>query len=288
MAGLHTLEFAFRQALLRQRMAARKQQKPHWRTDPLLRRDVALATLRGWPSLTIILMTLAGELWLLATFGLSSSLAIISVGGGLLVGLMVEAGLVWVKLNDDSQFDRALAKRLQPAIAFRLAAIRDQRVRTKLYKAVYSWRQVDETISQASSRAWGERLTRANGRVMNWVEALYELAVQTDRLRLALAEQSAFQRGRQPTQPVAELRQQLQQSLQQAETQFDQTLAALEVIHLQLILIVHKGDSGASIEPVQRDISDQITGLQDLTEAMEEVFSTFVSNENNLSRSVKL
>ena len=64
----------------------------------------------------------------------------------------------------------------------------------------------------------------------------------------------------------------LQNSMEKADYQLDSTISSLGTIYSQLLLVGNKDEEGGRISRLQEEISEQVYRLEDLTEAMDEVY----------------
>jgi len=62
--------------------------------------------------------------------------------------------------------------------------------------------------------------------------------------------------------------------MDKAAYQLDSTISALGTIYSQLLLVDTKEEQGNRINRLQEEISDQVYQLEDLAEAMDEVYQT--------------
>jgi uncharacterized protein YoxC len=68
--------------------------------------------------------------------------------------------------------------------------------------------------------------------------------------------------------------QNLENNIEKASYQLDSTISALGTIYSQLLLVGSKDESGTKINRLQDEISEQVYRLEDLTEAMDEVYQS--------------
>jgi multidrug resistance efflux pump len=65
----------------------------------------------------------------------------------------------------------------------------------------------------------------------------------------------------------------LQNTMEKAQYQLDSTLAALGTVYAQLQTIDLQGSDKGHVERLREDIGEQVSQLQDLSQAMDEVYS---------------
>jgi hypothetical protein len=60
--------------------------------------------------------------------------------------------------------------------------------------------------------------------------------------------------------------------MENADLQLDSTISSLGTIYSQLLLVDSKDEEGSRISRLQEEISEQVYQLEDLTEAMDDVY----------------
>jgi hypothetical protein len=143
-----------------------------------------------------------------------------------------------------------------------------------------------------------DRLARAAEPVSDWIEAIYRLAARLDvyeqdqvirqdlrsvppaienfKRRLAEEDDPAVQATLRNTigdkQRQWEHLSHLQNTMEKAEYQLESTLAALGTVYAQLQTIDLRGAEKGHAERLREEIDEQVAQLQDLDQAMEEVY----------------
>ena len=67
--------------------------------------------------------------------------------------------------------------------------------------------------------------------------------------------------------------QNLEINMEKADYRLDSTISSLGTIYSQLLLVGSKDESGGKLNRLQEEISEQVHQLNDLSEAMDEVYS---------------
>jgi hypothetical protein len=70
--------------------------------------------------------------------------------------------------------------------------------------------------------------------------------------------------------------QNLQTHIEKAAFQLDSTISSLGTVYSQLLLVDTKDEQGSRINRLQKEISEQVYQLEDLAEAMDEVYQSSV------------
>jgi len=136
---------------------------------------------------------------------------------------------------------------------FDVRAVRDSKLREQVTKAL-EYQQRIEALAQHGEERVQKHLRDATAGVADWIDHILNVVRRLDTYKSDSAVQN---------QP------ELRNTMDRAELQLENTLAALGTVYVQLQL-VGAGDSGPA-QQVQKDIAGQIASLQDIIEAMNEV-----------------
>jgi chromosome segregation ATPase len=143
-----------------------------------------------------------------------------------------------------------------------------------------------------------DRLARATEPVDDWIEAIYRLATRLDAYErnrvlkqdlhsVPLAIENFKQRLAQENDPAVlqtlrntivdkerqwEYLSKLQNTMENAEYQMESTLAALGTVYAQLQTLDLRGAEKGHADRLRQEIDEQVAQLQDLSEAMDEVY----------------
>jgi len=215
-----------------------------------------------------------------------------------ILGTLGEALIIYTSLTDERTGQQVVEDLFEEQHNPRL-------IKTKAYREQYEKaqdyrRQIQSAIADAGDGPLGSRLERVGRDVADWVAQIYELARRLDRYvdnpiihrdrqtvpaELRQLEQRAAQEGdpqvRSEVMQAWERKraqwanlQQLQGTMEAARLRLDSTLTALGTVYSQILLAAAKGSEGANAESLASDIKDQIAGLQDLIETMDEILKT--------------
>ena len=297
------LEQRAQRAILKRIIENYKQERDNWLKEPAIRRAILTFSLfRTQNALLIaavILLTGCLTLSLPALLGLSliPGLAIGGVVGLLLLGL-VEAMFLYLSFNDEKLHAQAVAELLKPQVDFEPARISDKELAGKVDKALEYWSLIDDTVAKAPRGVLRDRLAQTTQEATHWLQAVYNLAGQVDKFRenkvieqdlrsvpraienykakLALEDSPEVKQQLERTigdkERQLRILENLQNSMEKADYQLDSTISALGTIYSQLLLVGNKDEEGSHISRLQDEISEQVNRLEDLTEAMDEVY----------------
>jgi hypothetical protein len=177
--------------------------------------------------------------------------------------------------------------------------LRSANLRNQLERALEYQGLIASSIRRTQEGVLRDRLLRATEPVDDWIEAIYRLAARLDvyeqnqvirqdlravpvaidnfKKRLTREDDRAVQETLRNT--IADKERQLaqltnlQNTMERAEYQLESTLAALGTVYAQLQTIDLKGSDKGRTERLREEIGEQVTQLQDLDQAMEEVYS---------------
>ena len=220
--------------------------------------------------------------------------------GGLVAFAVAEGAFFYRALTNEQNHSSAVAEMLAPQVDFEPSRIRDKELTSKLEQALEYWALIDDSIKKTPKGVLRDRLERTEEEVTHWLEAIYNLAKRVDQFRqntiverdlkaVPAAIRDNERKLKLETNPqvvaqlektIADQERQLQtlenldSNMSRATYQLDSTVSSLGTIYSQLLLVGSKGDEGSELNRLQKEISEQVYQLEDLTEAMDEVYSS--------------
>ncbi|MCB0155352.1 MAG: hypothetical protein KDF65_11205 [Anaerolineae bacterium] len=223
---------------------------------------------------------------------------VIAAAGGALLLLLAEAVFLYRSVNDEAAHSEAVAAMLEPKVNFEPTKIEDKILNDKLNKALEYWSLIDETIAKVPQGVLRDRLTKTVSEATHWLQAVYNLAERVDKFQQnsvidrdlksvpesiqdyerKLAKERSPQVRDQLERTIADKKRQLQtlenlqDNMEKATYQLDSTISSLGTIYSQLLLVGNKDEEGSRVNRLQAEISEQVQQLEDLTEAMDEVY----------------
>jgi DNA repair exonuclease SbcCD ATPase subunit len=177
--------------------------------------------------------------------------------------------------------------------------LRTPALQAEIAKALQYQGLILNTVGRAKENVLRDRLMRATEPVSDWIEAIYRLAarldgyqgnqvLQQDQRSVPVAIENLKKRLAQESDPavqatlrntIADKQRQLEQlgslrsTMQKAELQLESTLAALGTIYAQLQSLDMREAEAGHAEQLRQEIGEQVAQLQDLSEAMDEVYA---------------
>jgi hypothetical protein len=209
-------------------------------------------------------------------------------------GLVAEAALVVATLTDEQAAQQAVAREF--ASRYDLRTIRSRVSRERVQNAL-EYRQGMLNLLDRHKGAMRASLQQTINDVDDWIGHMYNLALHIDafeenelvmrdrrmvpqqlektRIRLQREQDPAVRRDlegqiRQLEQQLANL-EATANSVKRAEIQLESTLSSLGTIYAQMSLMGTKEVDSARAQRLRLEIQDEVAGLQDTIEAMDEV-----------------
>lgn len=292
------LEQRAQQAILKRIIANYKKDRDNWLQETPIRKAILTYSLFRTQNAVliaaIIMLTGCGALAFLPN--LLAGLAVVGVGAVVLV--LVELLYLYLSFKDEKLHAQAVAELLAPEVNFEPARLDNKDLEIKVDKALEYWALIDDTVDKAPPGVLRDRLEEATREATHWLEAVYNLAGRVDQFhqnqvierdlksvpkaienykaKLALEDSPEVQKQLERT--IADKERQLrilenlQNSMEKADYQLDSTISALGTIYSQLLLVGNKDEEGGRVSRLQEEISEQVYRLEDLTEAMDEVY----------------
>jgi hypothetical protein len=209
-------------------------------------------------------------------------------------GAIAEIALVATALTDQETAQRAVAREFENR--FDMRAVRNRVSRERLQNAL-EYRQGMRDLVERHKGAMKVSLRQTVDEVDDWISQMYELALHIDafeenelveRDRRMVPQKldqtrTALEREKNPAirndleQQLRVLEQQLANlqatanSAKRAEIQLESTLSSLGTIYAQMSLMGTKEVDSARAQRLRLEIQDEVAGLQETIEAMDEV-----------------
>jgi len=211
----------------------------------------------------------------------------------LILGGVAEALIIYTSLTDPETGAQVVAAMFREE--FNPRRIRSPRFRERVEKALEYQQRIEAAVRQRRG-VLRDHLRDTTRQITDWIAAIYHLAQRLDtytrdkivkrdlkslpseienlKKRLAVEDDEAVREQLRETvarkeQQLAYLRR-LENTMEKAEFQLEATLTALGTVYSQMLLL------GAKESPrtrrLQEDIAEQIASLQDIAEAMDEVY----------------
>jgi hypothetical protein len=212
------------------------------------------------------------------------------------VGLLTE-GIIFVSsLTDEEENARIVAEMLREQYSPK--RLRSLKLQAQLKKALEYQGLIANTVRRTRQGVLRDRLGRATESVDDWIKAIHRLATYLDtyelnpiikqdlrsvpraienfKKRLAEEDDPTVQATLRKT--IADKERQwehlskLQNTMEKAEYQLESTLAALGTVYAQMQTIDLQGAEKGRADRLRQEIDEQVAQLQDVSEAMDEVY----------------
>ncbi|GAB4451795.1 MAG: hypothetical protein Kow0031_34340 [Anaerolineae bacterium] len=267
MARFYQFEAEARQAILHNALVAYQRQTPNWQQQPALRRTVIAGALTGIPAVVILSLMGLATVVVVVLFRATPQAAALA-GGVMLLGGIALGGWLWLALADEHRWQRALAARLEPQARFAPGTLRDRGLQQRLYRVLHLWGLVQQITAQLPPGAVKVQIQASCSQTTGWLASAYALAVQADELQwnTALAQRQSAGRAL----PAA---QEVRRQLAETNKRLDHTIAGLQALHNELLLMAGSGKQSQQMARLQAEIGSEVARLQDLTAAMREVYN---------------
>jgi len=219
----------------------------------------------------------------------------------LLAGAVAETAIVWASLFDEATAARVVADMFRRQ--FDPRTLRRANLRDRVEKALEYRVHIEEVVQRTQKGVLREHLMETARQITTWIEQVYLLAQRLDayesdpvleqdlrsvplaiknfRKRLETEDDEAVRAQLQETIASKEAQwanlQRLQNTMEKAEYQLENTLAAMGTVYAQLQLMGAKDIDSGRAQRLREDISEQVAALQDVLETMDEVYSGSLS-----------
>ena len=215
----------------------------------------------------------------------------------LIIGVVAEALIIYTSLSDPALGQKVVSDMLRGE--FNVGELHSSKYRDKVEKALEYRERIEGVIRQSRQGVLRSHLEEDARRITEWVANVFGLARRLDayendeiikrdtrsvqsaikdfeaRLRLeddeAVREQ--MQEAIRSKRTQWDNLQRLQNTMEKAEFQLENTLAAMGTVYAQLQLIGAKDVDSSRARNLREDIAQQVAALQDIAEAMDEVYS---------------
>lgn len=243
--------------------------------------------------------------------GLIIAAAILLVGLGVPVPALDAPSIVWLvplvplwlavvgaRMLSRSEGEKAAAQALRQE--YDLDKVGSAHLRDIVRRATDYRERIDQTAGQAQAGALGPRMQDVSNQVEQWVGRIYALAqrvdayrqntiIQNDRrtipqsigqLKFRMNEETdgsvKAELGNAIRQRQAQLDmlEALDNTMEKAELQLENTLTALGTVYSQMLLIDARDVNSARTQRLSDSITEQMAGLNDVISSMAEVYDT--------------
>lgn len=288
------LEQRAQEAILKNIVENYKQQGKDWLNDPSIKKTV-------WER---VFFSVASALSLGGNIVVSGAIAIfinwLLAVPVFFVWLIAQVILLYRAANNEKSHAKVIEEMLRPKIQFNPASIQDRNIQAKVDEALRYWELIQNTVTKSGEASMRDRFERTTREVTHWLQAVYDLAARVDKFQLnqvikqdmqrvpadirnleqKLARERSPEVKRQLERTIADKQRQLQtlqsleDSMEKAGYQLDSTISALGTIYSQLLLVGSKDEEGSRVNRLEDEISEQVQRLEDLREAMDEVYQS--------------
>ncbi len=214
----------------------------------------------------------------------------------LILGVVAEALIIWTSLTDVETGQKVVAEMFRQE--FDVRTLRNKKLQEQLEKALEYRRRIDTLLQRSETGVLREHLRETVNGVTDWIANIFHiarrldayesdqviaqdlrsvpLAIQNFKKRLETEDDEAVRAQMREAIRTKEAQwenlQKLQNTMEKAEFQLENTLAALGTLYTQLQLLDAKDVDSGRAQRLQEDIAGQIASLQDIAEAMDEVY----------------
>lgn len=221
----------------------------------------------------------------------------------LATGVLVEALVIGWSLSSEKQRSQAVANMLSDEFKvlrgeFNPARLKDKSLQRRVERALEYWHQINDVVVSSREGVLQDRVARTTKEMSDWLQAIYRLSQRLDtyrqdeiikrdlssvrpaidQLRKNLAEEDNPIVRAQLEKTIADRERQwqhldkLQNMMEKADYQVESTLSALGTVYSQLLLVGTQNEQGGRAQRLQEEIHEQVAQLEDLVEAMDEVY----------------
>ena len=213
-----------------------------------------------------------------------------------LLGVIGIVLIVASTLSDQQEADKAVERLFQQE--YNINGLRDKTLQEKLQRAEEYHQQIKEAVAKQRDGVLKDRLKRSTDQIYDWIGHMVRLArridayrndpiIQTDREevrdsiprlenRLKLESDPRVRSQLEATladkHRLQENIGELENRMKRADLQVDSSLASLGTVYSQLLLVGSQEIDGGRAERLQADIADEVNGLQDVVDSINEVY----------------
>lgn len=214
----------------------------------------------------------------------------------LAIGVVAEVLIIYTSLTDPALARKVVADMLRQE--FNPRELHSAKYRDKVQKALEYRERIEGLIRQSRQGVLRSHLEEDARRITEWVANVFGLAKRLDayendeiikrdmqsvqaalrefEARLKLEDDEAVRQQMQEAihskRTQWENLQRLQNTMEKAEFQLENTLSAMGTVYAQLQLIGAKDVDSSRARRLREDIAEQVAALQDIVEAMDEVY----------------
>ena len=214
----------------------------------------------------------------------------------LLAGAVAETAIVWASLFDEATAARVVADMFRRQ--FDPRTLRRANLRDRVEKALEYRVHIEEVVQRTQKGVLREHLMETARQITTWIEQVYLLAQRLDayesdpvleqdlrsvplaiknfQARLELEDDESVRAQLRETIASKKAQwanlQRLQNAMEKAEYQLENTLAAMGTVYAQLQLLGAKDVDSGRAQRLREDIAEQVAALQDVLETMDEVY----------------
>ena len=216
----------------------------------------------------------------------------------LLAGTVAELALVYSSYSDPETGRKVVAEMLNSE--FKIEELSDPQLQQQMENALDYRTRVNAAIRERRDTVLKDNLTETARQIDEWLESIYNLARRLDRyrqqksilerdkrrsrkrmeelkLRLQAEDDDAVRGQINETMSSMEMQIEtidaLEKTMQRAELQLETTMTALGTIYSQTMLVGAKDIDSGRAKRLQQDIADEVTELDDVLIAMDEVYA---------------
>lgn len=216
----------------------------------------------------------------------------------LIGGILAEGALVYSSITDPKFGERVAASLLRDD--FKPERLRDKKLQQQVSEALEYRGRIEESIRTGGDSLIQDELSQTGVQIDEWIEHIYDLARRIDRYRL---EYKPLARDRQNAETrIAQLQQELilendpavkqqieitldglrrqvdtlerlDNTIQRAELQLENTLTSLRTIYSQSMLVEAKDIDNSRARRLRHEITEEVKELNDVLVAMDEVYT---------------
>ncbi len=248
-----------------------------------------------WESAVVIALTL-----LLTTLSVTDVpiVSLIPWWTWLVGGLLAEGGLIYSSLSDPQFGEKVAAKLLQHE--FEPHRLRDKQLQRQMKEALEYRSRIEEAIRGRDESLIKDELRQTGVQIDEWLEHIYHLAQRIDRYRrdqdilvrdrqraeariLQLQQEASLETDSAVRQTIEstleglqrqiDTAERLENTIQRAELQLENTLTSLRTIYSQTMLVEAKDIDSSRARRLRHEITEEVSELNDVLVAMDEVYA---------------
>jgi len=215
----------------------------------------------------------------------------------LVMGVVAEALIIYTSLSDPALAQKVVSDMLRGE--FNAGELHSSKYRDKVEKALEYRERIEGVIRQSRQGVLRDHLEEDARRITEWVANVFGLARRLDayendeiikrdthsvqsairdfEARLKLEGDEAVRQQMQEAIRSKKTHwdnlQRLQNTMEKAEFQLENTLSAMGTVYAQLQFIGAKDVDSSRARNLREDIAEQVKALQDIAEAMDEVYN---------------